>query len=201
MKKSVAISSILILNCFLLNISEAALSVNSQKCVGYGDIRVMGAPPMIDWCPGLEEFRLPPDIMGGGGACARVACDTKAYGKWGVLDYRIKVIYTENSAQILRIDKDNKETVLIMDYRNSAHLDLYPKPLCKSEIKEGARKVVVNLEDNKTVMSLERLGGQSFNYPYFECSDPGFTKVVMHPTCVNDTLYKEESSKQGSSKQ
>lgn len=199
MKKSIGIFTILILNGLLLNISEAGLSITSQQCIGYGETPVNGAPPRMYCCPRLEEFRLPSELMGGAGACARVACDTKAYGKWGVLNYRIRVIHTDKSIQVLRVDENNKEKVLIMDYRDSAHLDRYSS--CRSELREGSNKISINMENNKTVISLEREGVESFNNPYFECSDPEFTKLVMHKDCINNSIYIDSSSKQGSSRQ
>ena len=226
MKRSVGILSILILNGFLLNISEAALAVTSQQCAGSGQTPNGGAPPhRTSCCPGFVELRL--DNEGGRGACAKVACDSKAYGRYNdELDYRINVLYTETQIQVLKISKNNKVEVLILDkelYKQkekySAQLQIVGqsteensiKDPCKSYLTEGANKLTIGLHKNKTMIDLTQ-GNSKSCFPgfaaqcssepsYFECSDPGFTKVVMHPTCVNDTLYKEASTKQGSSKQ
>ena len=222
MKRSVGILSILILNGFLLNISEAALGVTSQQCAGYGQTPNGGAPPHRNHCcPGLVELRL--DEEGGRGACAKLACDSKAYGRYNdELDYRINVLYTEKQIQVLKISKNNKVEVLILDKELDKQKEKYSAELqigdqstkgnpCKSYLTEGANKLTIGLHKNKTMIDLTQ-GNSKSCFPgfeaqcssessYFECSDPDFTKIVMYGGCLNKSSDKEESTKQGSSKQ
>jgi hypothetical protein len=166
-----------------------SLESHSQTCAKVGEKPNLRAGKFC--CEGLENMRVPDELMGEPGVCGKVACVSESSAHWNVKGPKYKVLFSDNpnhySIQIIKINNDKTENVVIQDFNHSAIL-VQDKNTCVSSLKEKGENFEIAYFQGKTWLS------RSFTYSVethsFECNDEGFSNLVF------DDCYKK--SQQGS---